>query len=326
MSNKLIIIIGFPASGKSTYALNLHNKTLKSVIISRDDKGGNTIDLLPYVKEELTKGKTVILDNTNLTKKVRKPFIELGKLNGVQVHAIHIRNMIEDSQVKALHRMFEMYGKIYLTGKPCKNDVAHTDAGVFPPAVLFSARKHFEEPNESEGFDKITIIDAIETKWDGRRYRNKAIFFDIDGTLRKTEHLPLKYPVETSQVELLYSDEIMKKKLETYIKEGYKLVGISNQSGIAKKTISENQVVACMEETRKLLGLTEKDMPIMWCPHSPAPIVCYCRKPQVGMIMHYVETLKLNPKKCIVVGDSKVDETSATRMQMKFIHANQFWV
>ena len=213
-----------------------------------------------------------------------------------------------------------------MTGKPEKNTDAVKDPNVFPPAVLFSARKKFEVPTIDEGFSKIIKIYAKPIKWDGRKYRNKAIFFDIDGTLRHTEDLKYKYPIlpkEVMPIRFIPLDE-QKTKLKE-IQKHYKLIGISNQSGISRGTVTEEQVIVCMNKTREMLGIAEKDFPISYCPHNPAPITCYCRKPQVGQVVHFVETLKLNPSKCIFVGDRKTDETTAVRMGMKFVTVEDFW-
>ena len=68
-----------------------------------------------------------------------------------------------------------------------------------------------------------------------------------------------------------------------------KLIGISNQSGISRGTVTEEQVIVCMNKTREMLGIAEKDFPISYCPHNPAPITCYCRKPQVGQVINFVD-------------------------------------
>lgn len=323
--NKLVVIVGFPASGKSTYAENLKTKIKTSIIVSRDDNGGKIEDLLPVVENHLENGLSVIVDNTHMTKASRKIFVDLGNSLNIQVEAHHIVNSIEDSQMKVLHRMYQKYGYIFMTGKTKKGTEGYDDPNVFLPAVLFSARKHFQEPEDSEGFAKIVKVKASSLSLDGRKYRNKAIFFDIDGTLRETSHLEHKYPLNKSEVVLLKDAELMKNVLKKYIDDGYKLVGVSNQSGVSKKIISDTQVAECMEETRRLLGFTEKEFPIIWCPHQAVPVACYCRKPQIGMLMYFVENMKLNPKKCLMVGDRTVDETTASRMGVPYIHCDTFW-
>lgn len=307
---KIIVIVGFPASGKSTYSKKLAAKYSKNgIILSRDTLGGAIADILPKLKEllESENNYKIIIDNTNITIDTRKPFIKLAQSLNVPIEAHHIVNTIEDSQVKTLHRMFDRYKEIYMTGKAEKNSEAYKDPNVLPPATLFAMRKKIEIPKIAEGFSNVITVDAPSIKWDGRKYRNKAVFFDIDGTLRHTEHLKHKYPVIPEEVEpmKIISLEEQRARLKSLLKQKYKLLGISNQSGISKGIVSENQVIACMNKTREMLGLTEKDFNITYCQHSAFPLSCYCRKPQVGQVVNFVETLKLNPSKCIFVGDRK---------------------
>ena len=327
---KIIVIVGFPASGKTTYAKKLLTKYSKNgIILSRDTLGGAIADILPKLKEllESKNNYTIIIDNTNITADTRKSFIKLAQATNVPIEAHYIVNTIEDSQIKTLHRMFDRYKQLYMTGKAEKNTEAYKDPNVFPPATLFSMRKKLEIPKLDEGFTCIATIQSPSIKWDGRKYRNKAVFFDIDGTLRHTEHLKYKYPIIPEEVEPIQFIplEEQRKKLNALQKNKYKLVGISNQSGISKGIVSENQVIECMNKTREMLGLSEKELTISYCPHSAFPLSCYCRKPQVGQVINFVETLKLNPSKCIFIGDRKTDETTANRMGMLFITAEDFW-
>lgn len=238
------MIVGYPASGKSTLA-----SKLDGALLSRDKEGGTIEDLLPKFRALLQNGKKdVILDNTHLTRAIRKTFIDACIEFGVEIEAWYLRNTIEDSQIKLLHRMYMKYGEMYMTGK---SSVA--DPGVFPPAVLFRARRDFEPPIIDEGFSRICTIDVEPLKFDRRRYRERAVFVCPPA------------------------------KVDARAYPGWHVVEIGT------------------------------------CPHPVAgPIVCYCRKPQVGLIMKAIEERKLDPRRCVVVGTSKSDETMAARMNLPY--------
>lgn len=308
----LLILIGIQGSTKSTFGKDL--KDDDSVIISRDEEGGKITDLLPLVEKNLSEGKTVILDNTNLTVEVRKPFIQLAKSLKKEVHATFMDSPIEDCQIRILHRMYQKHGEIFLTGK-----ADFKDSHIFPIAVLFAARKALEKPTPEEGFDSIEVVRVLPLKF--KEHKNKALFLDIDGTLRDTEHLPHKYPTEEDQVVLIADAKHMKKKLESYIKDGYRLVGVSNQSGCNKKILTEEKATSIFNRTKELIGI---DFPILFCPHAAMP-TCYCRKPQSGMAMKMIEEWKLDPAQCIMVGDRTTDKTFAQRLKMKYIPVEKFW-
>ncbi len=264
--------------------------------------------------------KVVVVDNTNLTRAVRKLFIDLGLRVNVPVDGQYFKTTIEDCQIRHLRRMFYKFGQIYQTGKAPRLKDAH----LFGPVVLFKARKDFEEPTRAEGFRHL-IMREVEPISFPPSYINKALFMDIDGTIRITEHLPNKYPTDPSEVQLIGTKEKMREKIESYRAAGYHLIGLSNQSGIAKGIITVEQVETIFEQTRKLLGYTATEFPILYCPHQSNPITCFCRKPQSGMAMDCIMKLQLNPEECIMVGDMKTDEQMAHRLNMKYIDVKDFW-
>lgn len=319
----LTLLIGFQGSTKSTYAVKLA-KEQAATILSRDDAGGTLKDLLPAVKKLLNENKNVILDNTHLTKESRKPFIELAKELGVLVHAVHIDSPIEDCQIRVLHRMYTTHGDIFFTGKGTKQ--AAKDPHVFPISVLFAARKNFEAPSDSEGWTSVKKIKvAAPTFSAANGYTNKALFLDIDGTIRETEHLENKYPTDPEECELIKDRQQMRKKLDKYIADGYQLIGVSNQSGISKGILTEEVADACFDKTRELLGYDDQEFPIIYCPHRSVPISCYCRKPQSGLGVWAIENYKLAPQECLMVGDRGTDRTFAERLGIKFVEASKFW-
>lgn len=322
MSPKIIILIGFQASTKSTAAKEILSNVPNSIILSRDTEGGTTESLVPKAMKLLQDGKVVILDNTNLTKKTRKLFIDLAKEMKLKIDAHYFKTTIEDCQIRHLKRMYEKFGEIFQTGT---SPIHKKDPHCFGSVVLFKARKDLEQPTRDEGFSQVIMREVPTITWDKNVYKNKAVFLDIDGTVRVTEHLPNKYPTHPDEVQLIDRAEKMREKLESYRNQGYKLIGVSNQSGIAKGIVTVEQVDEIFERTRSLLGYTEEEFPILYCPHRAAPITCFCRKPQSGMAMEAIMKLKLNPTECIMVGDMKTDEEMAKRLSIKYYDVNTFW-
>jgi D-glycero-D-manno-heptose 1,7-bisphosphate phosphatase len=319
---KIIILIGFQASTKSTTAKEILSNVPNAEILSRDIEG-STIVL--KAEKLLQDGKVVILDNTNLTKNVRKPFIDLAKKMKVKIDAHYFKTEIKDCQIRHLRRMYEKFGEIYQTGKANSKANSDKDPHCFGPVVLFKARNDLEVPTKDEGFSQLIMHNVPPITWDTNVFKNKALFLDIDGTIRITEHLPNKYPTHPDEVQLLHSATKMREKLESYRKQGYKLIGVSNQSGINKGTVTVNQVEEIFERTRSLLGYNADEFPILYCPHQSSPISCFCRKPQSGMAMEAIMKLQLNPEKCIMVGDMKTDEEFANRLRIKYFDVKEFW-
>ena len=327
MQSKIILLIGFQASTKSSTAQEILSNVSNAVILSRDAEGGTVEALVAKAEIHIKDGKVVVIDNTNLTKHIRKLFIDLANRHNIPVDAHYFNTTLEDCQIRHLRRMYEQWGEIYQTGTmpevamPNKNKSPHC----FGPVVLFKARKDLELPTRDEGLHCIINHPVPPPTWDPAIYKNKALFLDIDGTLRETEHLPNKYPTHPDEVQLIRPANLMYAKLNEYRAQGYKLIGVSNQSGIAKGTVTQQQVDAIFDRTRQLIGFTEEEFPILYCPHPANPVTCFCRKPGPGMGMEAIMKLRLNPAECEMVGDMKTDEEFAKRLRIKYWDAKDFW-
>lgn len=308
---ELVLIVGIQASGKTTLAADMVDNH-GYVRVCRDDLGGDMDGLIPYVNSALKMGRSVVMDNTFMTTAVRKPFIGVAQIHKVPVRCIELTTTLEDAQFNAVQRMIKVAGKL-LEPHEIK---AEKNPNIFPPVVQYGYRKGYEPPNELEGFASIERRPFVRTFEKG--YKNKALILDYDGTLRITKSGAI-YPVDPDDVEALPGRT---EKLKAYAKKKYKLLGVSNQSGVHKGTLSMETAKACFDRTNELLGV---DIEYAFCPHQSAPPVCYCRKPSVGWGVHFIEKYKLNPAECIFVGDMTTDETFAKRCGFQYVDQAEFF-
>jgi HAD superfamily hydrolase (TIGR01662 family) len=88
---------------------------------------------------------------------------------------------------------------------------------------------------------------------------------------------------------------------------GVRVGVVSNQSGVARGLITEEQVRACMARLEELLGPFAV---VRWCPHGPED-GCSCRKPAPGMVKDACAELGVDPARCVVVGDIGADVDAA---------------
>lgn len=313
---EIILLCGFPASGKSTYANNLTRKdNERCIILSRDKLGGKIKDMIKKVDEVKHNYEKIIIDNTNINPESRGYFIEWAQENNIPINAVIFNTTLEDCQIRHFRRMMNdsnLRGESLFMGKSLSKD-----PHVFPISVLFKARSQWIPPTLSEGFNSIKTYNVPSPKFN---YDNKAIFLDIDGTVRK-------YPIKNNVVEPLFDVDYMKHILNEKMEDDYILIGVSNQSGIQniKSHITEEIVRQQMKDTQKLFDLDDDTFEIHWCKHKPGMITCFCRKPQIGIGVYCIEQYKLDPRKCIMVGDRKTDETFAKRLRMKFMKPEEFF-
>lgn len=309
--SKVVMVMGYPASGKSTITKDLVAKGMIS--LNRDTEGGKIVDLLPKMESLLLDNKDVVLDNLFALAEVRKPFIDLAKKHGADISCLLMGTSIEDAQFNVVQRAIGLLGK-FPTPEVIKA-AKHTN--VFPPLVLFKYKKEFQKPTVAEGFSVVATRKFVREV--DPTFVNKAIILDYDGTLRECIGGNEKYPVSVDQIEIKPK---RKEVLQSYLDKGYKLLGMSNQSGIAKGTLSEATAHELFKFTNKQIGI---DIEYQFCPHQSAPISCYCRKPMNGKGVEFILKHKLKASDCVMVGDFTSDETFAKRSGFQYVDQADFF-
>ena len=308
--NDVVLMCGYPSSGKSTISKEYVEKGY--VFLNRDRAGGKVVSLLPALEQALFAKRNVVIDNTFPTIESRKPFVETCKKADVPIRCLQMNTSIEDSQINALHRMWERHKKFFFAPNDLKGV---DDPNMFPVAALFRYRKELQSPSKTEGFSSVEKIKFVRRP---TPHKNKALILDYDNTLR-TGTGEFGYPCNPSEVQILPGRT---EKLNEYKDAGYILLGISNQSGIDKGNLDYQTAVACFERTNELLGFK---IDFQFCPHQANPPTCYCRKPQVGLGVLLIEKHQLDPAQCVYVGDQTTDKTFAQRLGFKYIPENQFF-
>jgi len=134
-----------------------------------------------------------------------------------------------------------------------------------------------------------------------------AVFLDRDGTLIED----VGYPTRPEQIRILGG---VARALARLAEAGYRLIVVTNQSGIARGLLTEeelNRFHQALDEQLELLGARLDAY--YSCPHHPDPsqvnradlaVVCDCRKPRPGLTLQAAEDLGLDLGASWTVGDS----------------------
>ena len=143
--------------------------------------------------------------------------------------------------------------------------------------------------------------------------KNRAVLLDRDGTLV----LPRHYPSRPEDLRL-YDD--IGPELRDLQRAGFRLVVITNQSGIARGYFTEADL---QRMHIYLAGELEQQGvrldAIYYCPHHPAGVIrelavrCTCRKPQPGMLLQAAADLNLDLQRSWFVGDILDDVEAGNR-------------
>jgi histidinol-phosphate phosphatase family protein len=129
---------------------------------------------------------------------------------------------------------------------------------------------------------------------------SKVAFLDRDGTIIAEKDF-IRMP---DQIEFLPGSVDAIKLLRNL---GYKIVVVSNQSGIGRGILSEKMVTDVNQSF--LRRLQDEGAPadgLYFCPHHPEDN-CDCRKPKTGMIERAASELDLDLDDAVVVGDKLAD-------------------
>jgi HAD superfamily hydrolase (TIGR01662 family) len=309
--SKVTMVVGYPASGKSTLTKSLLENG--AVALNRDTEGGTIAGLLPKMEKLLKDGKDIVLDNLFATAETRKPFIDMAKQHGADISCQLMGTSIEDAQFNVVQRAIGLIGEF--PSPEAIKKAKHTN--IFPPTVLFKYKKEFQKPTVEEGFSRVETIKF--TRKINPEFTNKALLVDYDGTLRECVGGNGKFPTDKSHVEVKPGRT---KILQAYKDKGYRLLGISNQSGVAKGDLTEEKARELFDHTNQQLGV---DIEYRFCSHQSAPISCYCRKPMPGIFVEFMMKYKLNPKECIFVGDMTSDKTMAARAGIQYVDQAEFF-
>jgi len=148
---------------------------------------------------------------------------------------------------------------------------------------------------------------------------NRAVFLDRDGTV--TEEVG--YLTSLDMLKLIRGAGAAIKRLN---EAGYKVVLVTNQSGVARGYFPESLVDEAHGLLRRMLmedgALLDG---IYYCPHHPTEgktqytIVCDCRKPATGLLDRAAKDLAIDLAKSFMIGDKWIDVELGHRAGMRSI-------
>jgi predicted kinase len=132
---ELVVLVGLPASGKSTFCRERLADT--HVVVSKD--------LMPRMKDRdarqrqliaqaLADGRSVVVDNTSPRRADRAPLVELGRAAGAVLVCCFFSSRVTECLVR--NRQREGRARV-------------------PEVAIFTAAKRLERPSRAEGFDAL---------------------------------------------------------------------------------------------------------------------------------------------------------------------------
>lgn len=130
----------------------------------------------------------------------------------------------------------------------------------------------------------------------------KAVFLDRDGTVIEDKNY-----LNSFDNLVIYPNA--KENLQKLKNAGLELIGVTNQSGIARGIVDEDFVIELNSSLQEELGIDD----FYYCPHHPDEH-CPCRKPEPMMPLMARLKHRINLKASYVIGDKELDVQLARKI------------
>lgn len=163
--------------------------------------------------------------------------------------------------------------------------------------------------------------------------RVPVLYLDLDDTVRHGFDTAGKFVNGPEDVVVF---DGVPELLATYKQAGWRIIGVSNQGGIALGHMTLATCAAAMVRTQKLSG--DAFDKIAWCQHhpnasDPEMARCWCRKPRAGLLIDAALALSQEsrarfgryeiypPHMALMVGDRPEDRGAAEAANVDFVDA-----
>uniref|UniRef100_A0AC35U940 Bifunctional polynucleotide phosphatase/kinase n=1 Tax=Rhabditophanes sp. KR3021 TaxID=114890 RepID=A0AC35U940_9BILA len=151
---EMVILVGLPASGKSTLAKKWENKYNYGVI--NRDTLNTQVKCLTIANQMIEEGRSVVIDNTNMNAVSREKYIDLAKTHKISIRCFHFNLTPEHCIHNNAFR--QRIGTDRAHDRVDKN-------------VIWRLQRTYEKPELDEGFESIVTVNFVPIFENGEHAR-----------------------------------------------------------------------------------------------------------------------------------------------------------
>jgi hypothetical protein len=253
--------------------------------LNRDERGGSLRQLADALDEALSAGiRTVVLDNTYLTRAARSHVIETASRHQVPTRCVWLDTPLAQAQVNLVERLLDRFGSLPTPDE--LRQLARHEPGVLVPTSQMRALRELEPPSFDEGLSSVEQVQFVRTP-------------------------PSKPPqmgvfIAASAVR----DPGGEQALERGHLDAPHLVFDWSPDGTVDDLAEVAAVVAA-----KVSGPVTAAL----CAHAAGPPTCWCRPPLPGLPLTFARAHGIDLSSSIVIGIGPAHRTLAIALGARYV-------
>ncbi len=261
----VVLIMGIPGAGKSTVAAQyVHDGYMR---LNRDLRGGSLRELCMALDEALENGaRTVVLDNTWLTRASRSDAVAVAGRHGVPIRCVWLDIPLADAQRNVVERVLDRRGSL-----PTPDEVRQFNGrdGMITPTAQMRARRGLDQPAADEGFAAVERVAFVRAAAAGGV---PGVF--VAASAMAQPGVADAFDATSSRPHLVFD---------------------WNEQG------SNERLTAAAGRLGTLVsGIVDASL----CAHPAGPPVCWCRPTLLGLLLEFARRRGIDPAQSLLIGTS----------------------
>ena len=276
------LIMGIPGAGKSRLAGGYVERGYER--LNRDLRGGSMRELCAALDDALARGaRTLVLDNTWLTRAIRSRAIEVAARHNVAIRCVWLEISLADAQRNVVERLVNVRDTL-----PSPDEVRQFDGrdGLLSPTAQMRALRELEPPVAGEGFTAIERVRFVrETVQPGGS--------------------PGVFIAASAAVHPGFAGAIRAERTDTP-----RLVFDWQPDG-------DSTLLERAAEMVRALSPATVDASL--CAHPAGHPVCWCRPHLLGLVLHFARSHSVDPSSAVMVGTSSTHRSMAGILGCRYV-------